>query len=68
MAEGGTSQDMERKPPSERHSHPGNSGGRGKSGHGKKVTGQGALTAWRQWRGEQVRTQKEKYEKSQNEI
>ena len=46
-AEGGTSQDMERKQPSKGHSHPGDSRGRDKSGHGKKVTKQGALTSLR---------------------
>ena len=38
MAEGGTSQNMERKQLSEGHSHTGDSRVREKSGYGKKVT------------------------------
>jgi len=59
MGEGGTSQDTERKQPSKAHSLPGDSRGRDKLGHRKKVTKQGALTSWR-WQSEgQVRTRKE---------
>jgi len=58
ITEGGTSQDMERMQPSQEHSLPGDHRGRGKSGHGKKVTKQGALTNWRPQRKGQVRTQK----------
>jgi len=43
----------------EGHSLPGDSIGRDKSGHGNKVTKQGALTFWRQQREGQVRTWKE---------
>jgi len=51
MVERGTSQSMERKQPSKGHSLPGESRGRDKSGHRKKeLTGQGALTSWRQQR------------------
>ena len=56
-AEGGTSQDMERKQPSKAHSQTGDGRGRDKSGHRKKATKQGALTLWRQQREGQVRTQ-----------
>ena len=66
MAEGGTSQDMERKQPSKRHSHPGDSRGRDRSGHGKKAIKQGTLTLWRQRREGHVRTWKEKGKRSQN--
>ena len=59
MAEGGTSQDMERNQPSKGHSHPGDSRGREKSGHRKKLTKQGALTFWRWKREGQVRMKKE---------
>ena len=59
MAEGGTSQDMERKQPSKAHSLPGDGRGRDKSGQGKKVTKQGTLTSWRWQREGQVRTRKE---------
>ena len=52
-----TSQDTERKQPSEGHSQPGDSRGSDKSG--KKVTKQGALTSWGQQREAQVRTWKE---------
>jgi len=59
MAEGGTSQDTERKRPTEGHSQTGDGRGRDKSGHRKKVTNQGTLTFWRWQREGQVRTQKE---------
>jgi len=59
MAEGGTSQDKERKPPSKAHSLPGDGRGRDKSGHRKKAIEQGALTYWRQQREGPVRTRKE---------
>jgi len=52
IAEGGISQDMERKQPSKGHSQTGDGRGRDKSGHRKKVTKKGALTSWRgQWDG-----------------
>jgi len=57
--EGGTSQGTERKPPSERHSHPRDGRGRDKSGHWKKATAPGALTSWTQQKERQVRTWKE---------
>jgi len=56
MAERGTCQDMERKGPSTGHSLPGDGRGRDKSGHGRKVTKQGALTNWRWQREGEVRT------------
>src|SRR5579863_8793849 len=59
MAEGGTSQETERKQQSEGHSPTGDRRGRDKSGHGKKAIEQGALTLWRWQRGGQVRTWKE---------
>ena len=59
MAEGGTSQDKERKQPSKAHSLPGDGRERDKSEQGKKVTKQGALTNWRWEREGQVRTWKE---------
>ena len=57
--EQGTSQDMERKWPSRGNSHPGDHRGWDESGHGKKVTKQGAPTSWRPQRNGQVRTWKE---------
>ena len=57
--EGGTSQDMERKQPSKGHLLSGDHRGRDKSGYGKKVTKQGALTSWRPQREGQVRIWKE---------
>jgi len=59
MAEGGTSQDTKRNQASKGHSLPGDSRGRDKSGHQKKLTKQEALTFWRQQREEQVRIPKE---------
>ena len=59
MAEGGTSQDIERKQPSKAHSLSGDGRGRDKSGQGKKVTKQGTLTDWRWQREERVRARKE---------
>ena len=50
---------MERNKPSKRHSLPEDRRGRNKSGPGKKVTRQGALTDWRSQREGQVRTWKE---------
>ena len=50
---------MERNQPSKGHSLSGNYKGKDKSGHGKKLTKQGALTDWRPHRGEQVRTWRE---------
>ena len=58
---GGTSQNTERIPPSEGHSHPGDGIGRDKSGHRKTPTERGALTFWRRHREGQVRTQKESH-------
>ena len=57
--EGRTCQDVEGKQPSKEHSLPGDHRGRDLSGHGKKVTKQGALTSWRPQREELVRIQKE---------
>ena len=56
---GGTCQDTERNRPRKAHSPPGDSRGRGLSGHGKKLTKQGALTLWRGQREGLVRTRKE---------
>ena len=56
MGEGGTSQNTERKQLSKARSQTGDGRGREKSGHGKKVTKQGALTSWRRQRKGQVRT------------
>jgi len=50
---------MERKQLSKGHSQTGDSRGRDKSGHRKKLTEQGALTNWRPQREGQIRTQKE---------
>jgi len=58
--EGGTSQDMERKKPSEGHLRPGEGRGRDKLGHRREPTEQGVLTSWRPQRDGQVRTQKER--------
>jgi len=58
-AERGTSQDMERKQLSKGHSLSRDGRGRDKSGHGKKLMEQGALTPWRPQREGQVRTHKE---------
>jgi len=58
MAEGGTSQDMERNQLHKGHSPTGDGRGRDKSGHVKKPTVQWALTPWRQPREGQVRTLK----------
>ena len=55
----GLGQDMERNWPAKAHSHTGDGRGRDLSGHGKKLTGQGTLTFWRQQREGLVRTQKE---------
>ena len=57
--QGGTSQDTERHRPSDAHSRPGDSTGRDKSGHGKKLTERCTLTYWRPHREGQVRTRKE---------
>ena len=57
IAEGGTSQGMERKPLSKGHLPTGVGRGRDKSGHRRKVTVKGALTAWR-WQRDKVRTWK----------
>ena len=46
-AEGATSQNMERKRPSEAYSQTGDRREGGKSRHGKKATERGALTNWR---------------------
>jgi hypothetical protein len=55
-AEGvGTCQITERHRPSKAHSLPGDDGGRGLSGHGKKLTERGALTPWRRQREGLVR-------------
>jgi len=59
MAEGGTSQDMERNQPSKKHLQTEDSRGKDKSGHKKKLTKQGALTLWQPQGRDQVRTQKE---------
>ena len=55
----GQSQVTEGNRPREGHSLSGDRRGRGKSGHGKKVTKRRALTLWRQQREGQVGTQKE---------
>ena len=56
---GGTSQDTERHRPSDVHSRPGDSTGRDKSGHGKKLTERCTLTSLRPHREGQVRRRKE---------
>ena len=58
-ASGRTSQDTEKKGPSDGHSHSGNGIGRDKSGHGKNITERGRPTFWRRYRNAQVRTIKE---------
>ena len=50
MVQEGTSQDSERKCPSETYSHSGEGRGRVKLGHGKQVPERGALTCWRRQR------------------
>jgi len=59
IAEGGTSQDTERKQLSKGYSPTGDRKWRDKSRHRKKESKQGALTDWRQERQGQVRTWKE---------
>ena len=59
MAEGGTCQDTESNRPSEAHSLPEDGVRRDLSGHRKKPTERGTLTAWRRRRERLVRTQNE---------
>ena len=56
---GGTSQDTERQRTSERNPLSRERRGRNMLEHGKRVTEEGALTAWRPRREREVRTQKE---------
>lgn len=58
ITEGETSQDMERKGPSEEHSPTVHPRGRDRSGHGIKATERVVLTSWRPQREGQVRTRK----------
>ena len=59
MAEGGTCQGIERNRSREACSHSGDGTGRDTSGHGKKPTDRGALTAWIRQRERLVRRRKE---------
>src|SRR6267142_1410159 len=58
-ADGWTSQDMEGIRASEGHSHSGERRRTDKSGHGRNLSKQGALTSWRAQMDGQVRTRKE---------
>ena len=53
-----------KKRPNEGHSHPGDHSGSDLLGHGKEVTGQGALTSWRPQREGLVRIDTEREQQS----
>ena len=59
MAEEGACQDTERNRPTEVHSHTGDGRGMDLSGHGRKPTDRGTLTAWKWQREGLVRIRKE---------